>query len=374
MMGCSIVRRLLIGIGTVGMVWLVCGCGGGGGSSGDNFELRMVDSSSESRGVGAGDGLVGVRAGSQGIPLNAATLEVTIDQIRAIPEGGPPVRRSFDPPIVIDLMSLSPTFTVWDEDLPPGEYVKLELIVSSAQMTFDDGTDPVPVTVPSGPQTGLKFPIKFTIANGIHTTLVLDWNTGNSLHQTGNGVWMLRPTAMTVTEIQTQETVDDVSVTAQSLAPPSVGANDAGVPMLQLDFTVNDNFATIDAIDVSLIGTVTPTDVTKAHIWRDAPEGPSDPPNGVFNPLPGGSDVHIGEAEFSTAGVASINFDQIEVFTAGDTLTLFVTYDLAYQGTISADVGASIEEGAISSPDTIVLGDPLATWPLQSGLASIPAP
>ncbi len=373
MMGCSIVRRLLIGIVTVGMVWLVCGCGGGGGSSGDNFELRMVDSSSESRGVGAGDGLVGVRAGSQGIPLNAATLEVTIDQIRAIPDGGPPVRRSFDPPIVIDLMTLSPTFTVWDDDLPPGEYVKLELIVSSAQMTFDDDTDPVPVTVPSGPQTGLKFPIQFTIANGIHTTLVLDWNTGNSLHQTGNGVWMLRPTAMTVTEIQTQDTVDDVTVTHQGLAPSSVNAGDLGVLMLQLDFTVDDNFATIDAIDVSLYGDADPADVAWVHIWRDAPEGPSDPPNGVFNPLPGGSDVHIGEAK-PISGVASINFDQIEVFTAGDTLTLFLTCDIASGVVGPKDIGVEIADGAISSPDTILLGDPLATWPLQSGLASIPAP
>lgn len=349
MMGSSIMRRVLVGIVTVGMVWLVCGCGGGGGSSGDNFELRMIDSSAGSR------GLVGTRAGSQGIPPNAATLEVTIDQIRAIPDGGPPVRRSFDPPIVIDLMSLSPTFTVWDDDLPPGNYVKLELIVSSAQMTFNDGSGPVPVTVPSGPQTGLKFPIKFTIANGIHTTLVLDWNTGNSLHQTGNGVWMLRPTAMTVTEITTQETVDDVTIEYTDLAPDSAEQGEDNVGMLQLDFSVSDNFATIEAINVSLIGTGAATDVGAVRVWRDEGDPGFDP----------SQDLEIGSGVLSgTPASASIDIDPDETFTAGTTLTLLVSYDIAVGATVGNTVGASIT--AIASPDTIV-----TVLPITSGETEI---
>ncbi len=349
MMGCSIVRRLLVGIVTVGMVWLVCGCGGGGGSSGDNFELRMIDSSAGSR------GLVGTRAGSQGVPEEAVSLWVYITEIRAIPTGGPPVRRTYEPAVEIDILDLStaPSFTVWDDDLPPGDYVKLELILSGdpmARMTFPEGHDPaeVDVTVPSGPQTGLKFPIQFSIANGVHTTLVFDWNTGNSVHCTGNGEWKLRPTAMTVTEITTQETVDDVTIDYTDLAPDSAEPEQDNVGMLQLDFSVSDNFATIEAINVSLIGTGAATDVGAVRVWRDEGDPGFDP----------SQDLEIGSSVLSgTPASASIDIDPDETFTAGTTFTLLVSYDIAVGATVGNTVGVSIT--AIASPDTIVTALPI---------------
>ena len=333
------------------------GCGGGGGSAPptgarSNFKLRAVDSSLQTRGVEA-------RAGQQGVG-NAVALRVTVDEIRAIPVSGPPVRVSTASQ-TIDLLKLG-TYTVAQADLPPGDYVKLELIVASAEIEFPDGSIK-PVTVPSGAQTGLKLPIQFTISDGYNTVLQLDWNTGNSVHCTGNGEWMLRPTALMVTNISQQETVDNVTVTGTSLAPANVEASDTNVGMLKLELSVDSNFARIEALRVELTGTGDSGDIAAVRVWLDGGDG-------TFDPSAGSEDVVIGEGAYNSA---TLNLDiEDQTFNAGTSLVLFVAYDIA-AGAVndgSHQVGVSLPgPAALTSPDNIT-----GSFPLFSAEATIKAP
>ena len=350
MMSSSFVRCVLVGLGAVGMVGLVAGCGGGSSPS-DNFSLRMVDSGAGSRSIAGGDGLVSARAGSQGPPANAVALRVTVEEIRAIPVEGPPVRLALAEATVIDVLNLPASFTVLEQDLPPGDYVKLELIVASAELELDD-TTVLPVDVPSGTQTGLKLPVQYTIDDGYNTVLALDWNTGNSIHCTGNGQWKLRPTALTVTEITQVETVDNVTVVCTDIAPAQATQGATEVGMLQLDFTVDDNFATIEGLGVSLTATSTgaAADVDNVDVWLDGGDG-------VFNPGdPGTDDAPIGTAAFGGSPTTVDITDQ--TFNNPDTLTLWVSFDIAAGATTGKAVGASVT--VVTSPDN-VLGLPCSS-------------
>jgi len=196
------VKYAIAGVLVIGMVGWFWGCGGGDALSGD-FALQMVDSGTDGAGAVQTSTAVVPSAGSQGVPSNAVALRVTIGQIRVIPVGAPPIRLDMAEDTVIDLLDLPASWSLLEQDLPPGDYQKLELIVASAEMEFNDESVE-PVFVPSGAQTGLKLHIEFSISDGYNTVLQLDWNTHNSVHCTGNGQWMLQPICLTVTEIAEQ--------------------------------------------------------------------------------------------------------------------------------------------------------------------------
>lgn len=332
-------------------------CGGGGSApplgTQSNFQLQATNSTLGTRSVQA--------AGQQGT-ADAVALRVTIEEIRAIPVGGPPERVSTEQQI-IDLLDPNPvTYTVAEADLPPGDYVKLELIVASAEIEFPDGSVE-PVTVPSGAQTGLKLPIQFTVSDGYDTVLELDWNTGNSVHCTGNGEWMLRPTALTVTDISQQETVDLVTVTGTSLAPANVEANDTNVGMLKLEFDVDDNFARIEALCVTLTGTGDANDISAVRVWLDGSDG-------AFDASVGSEDAVIGEGAYASS---TLDLDlEDQTFNAEANLVLFLAYDIA-AGAVndgSHAVGVSLVGAAdVTSPDNVT-----GSFPISSAEATITAP
>ena len=348
-------KYAIIGVLVIGMVGWICGCGGGAsGVSDDGFVLQMVDSGTDGAGVVQTSAAVVPSAGIQGVPTDAVALRVTIGQIRVIPVGAPPIRLDMPANTVIDILNLG-SWSLLEKDLPPGDYEKLELIVASAELELP-GAIVLPVVVPSGAQTGLKLPIAFSISDGYNTVLALDWNTDNSVHCTGNGQWKLQPMCLIVMEITQPETVDEVEVTATSLAPAGVSAGATQVPMLQLDFTVDDNFAKIQALDVTLLGTGTVADVNTVEVWVDGGDG-------IFNLA---DDASIGTASMSASPVTVDITDQ--QFSYPGTLRLFVSYDIAAGATGPVDLGASIVDAAdIASPDTIT-----GAFPLNSGLASIP--
>ena len=131
--------------------------------------------------------------------------------------------------------------------------------------------------------------------------------------------------------------------------------------MLQLDFELDDNFASIAALDVTLLGTATAADVDTVEVWVDGGDD-------VFNPAdPGTDDASIGTAAVSASPTTLDITDQ--QFSFPGTLTLFVSYDVAVAaspGTVGASIAAASD---ISSPDDIT-----GAFPLESGLATIPEP
>ena len=354
---------LIIGVLALGMMAWLCGCGGGGdlsGQGGDNFTLQMVESGTDGAGVVQTSTAAVPTAGYQGVPPEAVALRVTIGHIRVIPVEAPPIRLDMPEDTVIDVLALPSSWSLLEQDLPPGDYHKLELIVASAEMEFNDESVE-PVFVPSGAQTGLKLPMEFTISDGYNTVLQLDWNTHNSVHCTGNGQWMLQPMALIVTDISQEETADTVTVTATSLSPAEVNPGDTEVPMFKLVFSVDDNFASIEALDVTLLGTATAADVDTVEVWVDGGDD-------VFNPAdPGTDDASIGSAPMDASPTTIDITDQ--QFSFPGTLTLFVSYNVAVAAS-PGTVGASIATASdISSPDDIT-----GAFPLDSGLATIPEP
>lgn len=96
--------------------------------------------------------------------------------------------------------------------LPEGKYTQVRLNVSSATLYFDNpstgeacaGTiaEPAglkaPLEIPSGV---VKLNRQFTIPAGGATTMLIDFDGGLSIHETGNGKFMMRP-VVTVVEVK----------------------------------------------------------------------------------------------------------------------------------------------------------------------------
>jgi Domain of unknown function (DUF4382) len=88
--------------------------------------------------------------------------------------------------------------------LPAGSYTQVRLVVQSAKLYFDNpsvGTACAPaITAPAGAMADLRIPsgeVKlnrgFTLAADKTTTMVIDFDGDKSIHQTGNGAYMMSP-------------------------------------------------------------------------------------------------------------------------------------------------------------------------------------
>ena len=79
--------------------------------------------------------------------------------------------------------------------LAAGKYTQIRLTISSATATIDNQT--YSVTIPSGK---FKFVHNFDIVENQTTTLILDFDADQSLVETGNGKYILKPTVQVITE------------------------------------------------------------------------------------------------------------------------------------------------------------------------------
>lgn len=88
--------------------------------------------------------------------------------------------------------------------LPAGSYTQVRLVVQSAKLYFDNpSTGPAcapVITAPAGAMADLRIPsgeVKlnrgFTLAADKTTTMVIDFDGDKSIHQTGNGTYMMSP-------------------------------------------------------------------------------------------------------------------------------------------------------------------------------------
>lgn len=96
---------------------------------------------------------------------------------------------------VIDLLTLrnGVFLTLAQGVVPAGHYTQIRLKLGAGSSVVVAGVT-YPLTVPSGLQTGYKLVGEFDVpANGL-VDLALDFDAERSVHQTGEGRYMLRPT------------------------------------------------------------------------------------------------------------------------------------------------------------------------------------
>ena len=88
--------------------------------------------------------------------------------------------------------------------LPPGDYTQVRLVVQSARLYFDNRADgpacAAEIAAPAGRMADLRIPsgeVKlnrgFTLTPDSTTTMVVDFDGDKSIHQTGNGTYMMSP-------------------------------------------------------------------------------------------------------------------------------------------------------------------------------------
>lgn len=94
----------------------------------------------------------------------------------------------------VDLLTLTDgnMSVLADSTLPAGTYTQVRLILGQNNTVMVDSMlhD---LRIPSGSQTGLKLNHPFTINDQTLYEFTLDFDADRSLHQTGNGQYMLRP-------------------------------------------------------------------------------------------------------------------------------------------------------------------------------------
>jgi uncharacterized protein DUF4382/carboxypeptidase family protein len=104
--------------------------------------------------------------------------------------------------------------------LSAGHYDSLRMIIAANSATITVNGQTQPLTVPSGSESGLKSK-KFDIANSTDTVLLLDFNVAQSVHQTGNGTFMLKPVIdlapVTLTASVTGKVVDSTGAPMSAL-------------------------------------------------------------------------------------------------------------------------------------------------------------
>ncbi len=86
--------------------------------------------------------------------------------------------------------------TLAEQDLPEGDYGEIRLVIEcegdeAPEIVIEGET--FPLTVPSGCTSGFKLKGEFTVAAGAETVLIMDFDMSKSVHETGNGKYMLKP-------------------------------------------------------------------------------------------------------------------------------------------------------------------------------------
>jgi len=83
-----------------------------------------------------------------------------------------------------------------EQDLPLGDYNEIRLVIEcegeEAPEIVIEGVS-YELKVPSGCTSGFKLKGQFTIAEGGQTVLIMDFDMRKSVHETGNGKYMLNP-------------------------------------------------------------------------------------------------------------------------------------------------------------------------------------
>lgn len=124
--------------------------------------------------------------------VNVVVREVRVHAAGETDGGWYTVRTDAD--TTIDLLTLANGgfVTLGDELVPAGDYDQVRLVLGDGSTVVVDGVTHA-LTVPSGMQSGIKVQGLFTVPPGGTVDVALDFDAGRSIHETGNGKWMMRP-------------------------------------------------------------------------------------------------------------------------------------------------------------------------------------
>jgi hypothetical protein len=100
--------------------------------------------------------------------------------------------------------------------LPAGHYTQVRLRLAPGSYVVENGVRH-DLTVPSGLQTGLKLVGGFDVPSGGNVDLGIDFDAARSIHQTGAGTFMLKPTA----KVEVIRTTGSIAGTVAPASPPS---------------------------------------------------------------------------------------------------------------------------------------------------------
>ena len=106
--------------------------------------------------------------------------------------------------------------TLAEGSAPAGHYTQIRLKLGAGSNVVVDGVT-YPLTVPSGMQSGYKLVGEFDVPASGLVELALDFDAARSVHQTGSGKYMLKPTCRVMP-------MYDVGGIAGSLVPDSTAA------------------------------------------------------------------------------------------------------------------------------------------------------
>lgn len=132
-------------------------------------------------------------------PVDGAdAVWITFDGVTIKPEQGDALSYVIDPPQKLNLMSLSGnnSTVLLNESISAGRYswIRLSIDDSDNSTYLINSTGTHSLSIPSGNQTGLKLNRSFTVdADGI-TAFTIDFDLRKSVHMTGTGSYMMRPT------------------------------------------------------------------------------------------------------------------------------------------------------------------------------------
>ncbi len=202
------------------LIALLAACGGGGESSGPSngsgaLTLRMTD--------GPVDSAYHVYIQFHGIEIQSASGGRTT--LNYCQDPSDPTKTVLSTaacitpvaPKQLDLLALTgglSDFLLDKFTLPAGHYDWLRLMVDtsgSLDSYVVDAAGTHELTIPSGDETGLKLNRGFDVAAGGDTDFTLDFDLRKSIHVTGTGDYMLRPTVRLVDSIDVGRITGTVS-------------------------------------------------------------------------------------------------------------------------------------------------------------------
>lgn len=179
-------------------------------------------------GGGGGGGVVSTPTGTLQVGLtdknsdNYQNVVIAIREIRVVPAGrenaadndpGLPVIAAFDPPYTVDILTLR-----FVQDLlgsaviPAGSYNQVRLILApnpngagAEPLNYltlkTDPTTKIPLTTPSGQQSGLKVLGKYTVRAGAINAILIDFDPNTAIVVRGNGDYNLKPTGIRIVQL-----------------------------------------------------------------------------------------------------------------------------------------------------------------------------
>lgn len=216
------------------MTTALAACGGGGGGSASvggsgTFSLSVTDA-----------------------PVDDATaVVVTFTAVTLKPADGDAITITLDTPQSINLLDYQNGQSVsllQDESVTAGDYAWIRLTLDESNTYIRDSTGDHLLTIPSSAQTGLKLNNSFTLSNDEDLAYTIDFNLRKSVHLTGSGSYIMRPTLRIVKD----EEAGTLTGSADSSLFPALCASPAAVYVFEDGDSVDD----MDGDDGDPIATV----------------------------------------------------------------------------------------------------------------------